>query len=229
MSFAGLAAVAVIVDAVAGAQRRAAPARARVRRREADGGRRPRCQLHEVRSPLTYATFIALPRSCRSLSWPATAFFEPLVLAYALGVATAMVVAMTVAPALCSCSRADRPRDASRRLHATRPPPYGAALAGFMRRPRAVSRRRGACLVGAVVLLAVLPLLGTSLIPSFKDRDLLVRLNAEPGTSNTRMTEIATQVSRELRSTRASQTSVRTSGAQSPVTASSTSTPPTSW
>ncbi len=38
-----------------------------------------------------------------------------------------------------------------------------------------------------------------SLIPSFKDRDVLVRLDAEPGTSNTRMTEIATQVSRELR------------------------------
>ena len=61
-----------------------------------------------------------------------------------------------------------------------------------MRRPRAVLAAGGACLVGAVVLLAVLPLLGTSLIPSFKDRDLLVRLNAEPGTSNTRMTEIAT-------------------------------------
>ncbi len=51
-----------------------------------------------------------------------------------------------------------------------------------------------------VVALAVLPLLGTSLVPSFKDRDVLVRLDSEPGTSNPRMTQITTQVSRELRS-----------------------------
>jgi Cu/Ag efflux pump CusA len=37
------------------------------------------------------------------------------------------------------------------------------------------------------------------LIPSFKDRDVLVHLNADPGTSGPRMTQIATQVSRELR------------------------------
>jgi Cu/Ag efflux pump CusA len=52
----------------------------------------------------------------------------------------------------------------------------------------------------AVVGLAMLPLLGTSVIPSFKDRDVLVRLDAEPGTSNPRMTRIATKVSRQLRS-----------------------------
>jgi Cu/Ag efflux pump CusA len=50
-------------------------------------------------------------------------------------------------------------------------------------------------LVGIVAL----PLMGTSLIPSFKDRDVLVRLDSEPGTSNPKMTQLATQVSREVR------------------------------
>jgi Cu/Ag efflux pump CusA len=112
-----------------------------------------------------------------------------------------MVVAMTVTPALALLlfSRGSGTRRESPLL--TRlGRRYGAALARFMRRPRTALAAGGACLAGAVVLLAVLPLLGTSLIPSFKDRDMLVRLNAEPGTSNTRMTEIATQVSRELRS-----------------------------
>jgi hypothetical protein len=34
----------------------------------------------------------------------------------------------------------------------------------------------------------VLPLLNGSLVPSFKDRDVLVRLDGAPGTSNPRMT-----------------------------------------
>ncbi|HWT23191.1 MAG TPA: efflux RND transporter permease subunit, partial [Solirubrobacteraceae bacterium] len=54
--------------------------------------------------------------------------------------------------------------------------------------------------VGAVVALATLPFLGTSVVPSFKDKDVLVRLNAEPGTSNPRMTEITRDVATELRS-----------------------------
>ena len=65
-----------------------------------------------------------------------------------------------------------------------------------MKRPRTALIAAGAC---ALVGLAVLPLLGTSPIPTFKDRDVLVRLDGDPGTSNPRMTQIATSVSRELR------------------------------
>ena len=54
--------------------------------------------------------------------------------------------------------------------------------------------------VAGLAALAVLPFVGTSPIPSFKDEDVLVRLEAPPGTSNPRMTQIATQVTRELRS-----------------------------
>ena len=49
-----------------------------------------------------------------------------------------------------------------------------------------------------VVGLAALPLLDTSLVPSFKDRDVLVRLQSPPGTSETKMSGLTAQVSREL-------------------------------
>ena len=79
--------------------------------------------------------------------------------------------------------------------------------------------------VAGLAALAVLPFLGTSPIPSFKDEDVLVRLEAPPGTSNPRMTQIATQVTRELRSLPGSRTSRRPSGAPSAATSASTSTP----
>ncbi|MGH2451362.1 MAG: efflux RND transporter permease subunit [Candidatus Limnocylindria bacterium] len=206
LSFAGLAvAVAVTVDAaVAGAENVAR----RLRQERELGGDRSTADVvrdatHEVRSPLTYATFIALLTivPVAVMAGRPGAFFAPLALAYVLAIGTAMVVAMTVTPALALLlfSRGSAaPRESPLLGRVGRR--YGGALAGFMRRPRTALAAGGACLVAAVVLLAVLPLLGTSLIPSFKDRDMLVRLNAEPGTSNTRMTEIATEVSRELRS-----------------------------
>jgi Cu/Ag efflux pump CusA len=53
--------------------------------------------------------------------------------------------------------------------------------------------------VCVVVGLAALPLLDTSLIPAFKDRDVLVRLESPPGTSEPKMTGTAAQLSSELR------------------------------
>ena len=75
-------------------------------------------------------------------------------------------------------------------------PRYDGALSRFVRRPRTALIAAGACVV---VVLAALPLLDSSVIPSFKDRDVLVRLDSEPGTSNPRMTQLTTQLSRELR------------------------------
>src|SRR5919106_1367451 len=206
ISFAGLAvAIAVIFDAaVAGAENIAR----RLRQERELGGDRSTADVvrdatHEVRSPLTYATFIALLAivPVAVMAGRPGGVFAPPAPPSALAVGPAVVVAMTVTPALALLlfSRGSAaPRESPLLGRVGRR--YGGALAGFMRKRRTALAAGGACLVGAVVLLAVLPLLGTSLIPSFKDRDMLVRLNAEPETSNTRMTEIATQVSRELRS-----------------------------
>src|SRR5919197_1148186 len=138
----------------------------------------------EVRSPLTCATMIALLAivPVAVMEGRPGAFFEPLVLAYALAVAAATAVAMTVTPALglllfSGGTPGRRASPVSRRLS----PRYDGALATFMGRPRTALLAAGAfVLVG----LAALPFLQTSLIPSFKDRAVLVHLDGRPGTSS---------------------------------------------
>ena len=72
---------------------------------------------------------------------------------------------------------------------------HSAALARVVGRPRAVLVAVGGC---AVAALAALALLDTSVVPSFKDRDLLVQLDAKPGTSQPVMTRVATDATRKL-------------------------------
>jgi Cu/Ag efflux pump CusA len=152
-----------------------------------------------VRSPLTYATLITLILivPIAVMEGRPGEFFGPLALAYAVAVAAAMVVALTVTPALSlllfsAGTPARRGSPLVRRLV----PRYGAALSRFVRRPRTALIAAGACVV---VALAVVPFLGTSPIPTFKDRHVLVHLDGEPGMSNPRTTAIATEIGRDLR------------------------------
>ena len=202
ISFAGLAvALAVVIDdAVVGAENVAR----RLREQREVGSDRPtgdivRDATHEMRSPLAYATLIALLAivPVAVMEGRPGAFFEPLALAYALSVATAMVVALTVAPALSLLlfSRGSATYRESPLLRFLRPR-YDGALSRIVRKPRPVMVAAAALVVVGVMAFA---LQDKSVIPAFKDRDVLIRLDSEPGTSNTRMTEIATQVSRELR------------------------------
>jgi CzcA family heavy metal efflux pump len=202
ISFAGLAgAIAVVIDdAVVSAEN----VTRRLRTQRADGRHGSTAKVvlqtsHEMRSPLAYATLIALLAvvPLAVMEGRPGAFFAPLALAYALAVAASMLVALTLSPALSLMlfSRGVRGRGEPPLLRplARR---YVGALSRIVRRPRAALIAAAA---SVVVALAMLPLLGTSLIPSFKDRDLMVRLDGEPGTSNSRMTRIATNLSRELR------------------------------
>jgi Cu/Ag efflux pump CusA len=203
ISFAGLAvALAVVIDdAVAGAQNVAR----RIRQHRVAGSDRPTIDIvreatHEVRSPLTYGAFISLLAivPVAVMEGRPGAFFEPLALAYAVAVAAAMVVAMTVTPALSMLlfSRGSAAHRESPVLRSLRPR-YERALSRVAGNARAVILAGSALVVIGVLAFA---LQDKSVIPSFKDRDILVSLDAESGTSSTRMTEIATQVSRELRS-----------------------------
>jgi CzcA family heavy metal efflux pump len=203
ISFAGLAvALALVIDdAVAGAQN---VARRVTERREAGSDVSTAAIVldasQEVRGPLAYATLISLLAivPVAVMEGRPGAFFEPLALSYALAVAAAMLVALTFTPALSLILFSHgRAQGGTSPLLRRLTPRYDGALAAFMRRPRTALVAIGACVVAG---LAALPLLGTSVIPSFEDRDVLVRLDAPPGTSNPRMTEIATAVSRDLRS-----------------------------
>ena len=154
--------------------------------------------LAEVRRPATYGVFIALLAVVPVMVMEGRpgAFFEPLALSYVLAVLASMVVALTVAPALSLLvfSRGSFVRRESPILRVLNPR-YDGVLARFVSAPRAV-------LIAAVVCVAVglaaLPLLSTSLVPSFKDRDVLVRLQGPPGTSESKMSGLTAQVSRDL-------------------------------
>ncbi|MEJ7814372.1 MAG: efflux RND transporter permease subunit [Rubrobacter sp.] len=154
--------------------------------------------LAEVRRPTTYAAFIALLGIVPVVVMEGRpgAFFEPLALSYVLAVLASMVVALTVAPALSLLvfsrgSLVHRESPILRLLN----PRYDGVLSRLFRAPRVV-------LIAAVVCVAVglaaLPLLNTSLVPSFKDKDVLVHLQSRPGTSEPKMSGLTAQLSREL-------------------------------
>lgn len=128
----------------------------------------------------------------------AGAFLPPIVIAFLAALAASMLVALTVAPALSLllAPKESRPRRAS--------PPvawlerrYARALGWSVGRPSVVLLAAGAILVAGAV---AVPFLGYSLLPTFKERELLIRWEGAPGTSLPEMNRITTLASRELRS-----------------------------
>jgi CzcA family heavy metal efflux pump len=136
----------------------------------------------EVRSTIIYATLIDVCAIVPVffLSGLSGAFFQPLVLAYGLAVLASMLVAATVTPALCllMLSRGYREKESPITKGLKRA--YGAVLARVMRRPHP------AVLTAAVTIAAgllIYPTLGQSLLPSFKENDLITYWATKPGTS----------------------------------------------
>lgn len=153
----------------------------------------------EVRGPIVYATAVVLLAVVPVffLAGSAGAFFEPLVLSYAVAVLVSMAVALTVTPALSLILLRNAPlerRDAP--LLRWLRDGYGTLLSRILSRPRPALLAVGAL---AVAALATLPSLGQSVLPTFKESELLIHLDGTPGTSRPEMVRIASQVSRELR------------------------------
>jgi Cu/Ag efflux pump CusA len=154
-----------------------------------------------ARRPLLYGTVILflaiLPVFV--LHGETGAFLPPLALSYLGAVVASTVVALTVTPALGMLLLGP-----SARSHRLSP-----ALGSVQRRydglvSRLVGSIRPGVAVGAVLLLvgvAALPLLerGDSMVPAFKDRDLLVHWSGAPGTSLTEMSRITARAGEELR------------------------------
>jgi CzcA family heavy metal efflux pump len=156
----------------------------------------------EVRRPAAYATVImavaVLP--VFFMEGLTGAFFPPLVVSYLLAIAASMLVALFVTPALSLILLPGEPPE-------RRQPPLARALQrGYERALAPIVHTPGRALVagaaGLVVVLAglaMVPLLSQDLAPSFKDTDLLIRLNGTPGTSHPEMTRITAQASKELK------------------------------
>lgn len=149
------------------------------------------------RGPAVYGTLLVLLAALPLALLPGLtgAFTRPLVLAYALAVVCAALVALFVTPAIGSL------------LGSTGAPARGDRL---LRRAwdatagRVLPRRGWMYGVVALLLagvLTVLPQLGSgspSLLPALQDRDLLVSVSTQPGTSLTEQDRISTAVLDEL-------------------------------
>lgn len=153
----------------------------------------------EVRGPIVYATLIIVAAAAPVffLQGLSGAFFKPLVFSYALAVVASLVVALTVTPAL-SLVLLQRANLDQRESPLTRVLKrlYGAILAPLIRRPTGAY---AAVLVVVIAGVAVVPQLGQSLLPSFKERDFLMHWVTEPSTSHPEEKRITVQASKELR------------------------------
>jgi CzcA family heavy metal efflux pump len=153
----------------------------------------------EVRGAIIYATLINVVALAPvlTISGPSGAFFRPLAVAYGLAVLASLLVALTVTPALGLILLAKAPIE--RR---------GTPFADRLRRgyasvlSRIIRTARPAFATVAVVVLAgaaVVPQLGQSLFPEFKERDFLMHWVSTPGTSLPAERHVVLAASRELR------------------------------
>ncbi|RJP19922.1 MAG: efflux RND transporter permease subunit [Deltaproteobacteria bacterium] len=154
----------------------------------------------EVRPAILHATMIVVlaVTPVFFMGGLAGAFFEPLALSYLLAMLASMLVATTVTPALSlvllgRASVEQRESPLVSRLKRT----YGSVLSRCI-------EARGRTFAGAIMLivagLGVLPFLGSSLLPPFKERDFLMHWVPPEGTSHPETFRITQRASRELRS-----------------------------
>ena len=157
--------------------------------------------LAEMRGPTVYATLILVLAAAPIffLHGVFGALFQPLVVSYVLALIVSMVVALVVTPALSlfllrnASFREDGPPIAglTRRI-------YDAVISKTVSKPRPV--------FGAVCVILLAGLAGMSflqqdsLLPAFKETDLLIRWDASSGTSHPAMSRLESLVSKELRS-----------------------------
>ena len=127
------------------------------------------------------------------------AFFPDLAGAYLLALLASMVVALTVTPALSVLllSKGLLGGAESSPLVRWLQDVYESGLSRIVHRARVAYVAIG--LVFVATALAV-PLLGTSLLPTFKETELLIRWDGPPGTALPEMSRLTALASRELRS-----------------------------
>ncbi|HEU5385858.1 MAG TPA: efflux RND transporter permease subunit [Streptosporangiaceae bacterium] len=164
----------------------------------ADGDAPVRAAFAAVRGPLVFATLAMLLGTVPFLflGTVATAFSGPLVLAFALAVLSSMVVSLLLTPTLGVLLLRGR--------GGHRPSP----LAGGTRRLfdlglGAIARPGRAWALAGVLVLALLAIIpqtsgNGSLLPALQDRNLLLHVQALPGTSLTEMDRITAAAGNEL-------------------------------
>ncbi len=154
----------------------------------------------ESRSAMIYATLIIIIAVAPIffLGGLSATFFQSLGFTYVLAVLVSMVVALLVTPALCLIFMANAKN--------------GNRVSSFAERQQQAYRRTLGqvvqhvrplmlvLVVGALVSVAGFAFLNRSMIPTFKDRNLLIQLSGPAGMSQPEMSRIDTRLSTELKS-----------------------------
>ncbi len=178
--------------------------RKRLRQRREEGSERGIMSVivdaaAEMRGPVVYATLIIvlIVMPVFLLQGLSGVFFQPLVTSYLLAIVVSMLVALTVTPALCMLLMNNGS------VERRESPIVGALRRGY---ERALSLSIGAvypALIATIVVVligaAIVPFLEFSLIPTFKQADLLINWEGPPGTSRLEMNRIMTQVGEEIK------------------------------
>jgi CzcA family heavy metal efflux pump len=176
----------------------------RLREHRRRGGTKPATAIIleaslEVRSPIVYATLIIVAAAVPVflLHGLSASFFRPLAISYTLAIVASMVVALTVTPALTliMLRRAPAVRHESPLVRVLQRW-YTALLGRIVRKPLWAYVAFGLVIIAG---LGVVPRLGESFVPAFKQRDLLIHWDTIPGTSGDEMERTTIQASKELR------------------------------
>ena len=176
----------------------------RLREHRRQGSKRPTAAIVleaslEVRPSIVYATLIifAAMAPIFFLTGLTGAFFQPLAFSYVLAVAASLIVALTITPAMALMLLSHAPLERRRQpLVQWLQRGYESVLSRIIHRPIWAYT---AVAVTTAAGLAVVPSLGQSLLPSFKERDFLMHWLTKPDTSGPEETRISVRACRELR------------------------------
>ncbi len=153
----------------------------------------------EVRKPMAYATVIALVAAAPVLLLPELTglFFRPLALGFIATVLASTIVALTLIPAmsLVLLRNAELERHSSPLLRLAHDW-YPKSLSPVLRTPAIAYGLAGLVALGGV--LALFQPLAQTVMPSLRERSLLVHWDTTPGTSGIEMTRITEKVSKDL-------------------------------
>ena len=152
----------------------------------------------ETRGPLGFALLIILLAVLPIFFIPGLVgtFIQPLAVSYVLAMIASLLVALIITPALSVSLLAN--------ASLTRESPLARWLKGFYNGLLGLTVKRStvALIVAGVLIvlgLVALPFLDFELLPSLRQRDLLIQFEAAPGTSRPEMNRITAQASNELR------------------------------
>ena len=190
---------AVVDDAIVGVENVVR----RVRQLRQEGSHLPMARIIleaslEVRGAIVYASLIEISALLPVffLQGLSGAFFQPLASAYVVAGLVSPLVALTVTPALIlifmpKVPLEHRPSPVVTWLHRG----YDWVLARILYRPRVAYGTVAVIMLAGV---AVMPLLGQELLPSFKETDFLMHWLLKPGSSHPEMWRITAAACREL-------------------------------